>query len=80
MKVGRCPICGGDTKEAIVEVQETIEEQVYIIKGVNAEVCVQCGERMYSLDEMRRIENVREKIKNKIIKPIEVRKVAVVSL
>ena len=29
----------------------------------NAEVCVQCGERMYSLGEMRRIEKVREKIK-----------------
>ncbi len=47
---------------------------------MKAEVCVQCGERMYSLDEMRRIEKVREKIKNRMIKPIEVRKVAVVSL
>ncbi|MFZ2071410.1 MAG: YgiT-type zinc finger protein [Halobacteriota archaeon] len=75
-----CIICGGDTEEAIVEVQETIEGQAYIIKGVNAEFCLRCGERMYSLDKMRRIENVREKIKNKMIKPIEVRKVAVVSL
>ena len=44
--------------------QEIIEGETYIISGVNAEVCVQCGERMYSLEEMRRIEKVREKIKN----------------
>ncbi len=80
MRAGKCPICGGDTKEDIVEVQEMIEGEVYIIKGVKAEVCVQCGERMYSLEEMRRIEKVREKIKNRLIKPIEVRKVGVVSL
>ena len=80
MKVGKCPICGGDTKEDVVEVQEMIEGVAYIIKGVKAEVCVQCGERMYSLNEMRRIEKVREKIRNRMIKPIEVRKVAVVGL
>ena len=80
MKVGKCPICGGDTKEDIVEVQEIIEGEAYIISGVNAEVCVQCGERMYSLVEMRRIEKVREKIKNRMIEPKEVRRIAVVSL
>jgi hypothetical protein len=35
---------------------------------------------VYSLDEMQRIEVVREKINNRMIKPVEVRKVAVVSL
>lgn len=32
MRVGKCPICGGDTKEDIVEVQEIIEGEAYIIK------------------------------------------------
>jgi len=59
MRAGKCPICGGDTKEDVVEVQEVIEGAAYIIQGVKAEVCVQCGERMYSLDEMRRIEKNR---------------------
>ena len=80
MRVGKCPICGGNTKEDVVEVQEMIEGGAYIIKGVKAEVCVQCGERMYSLDEIRRIEKVREEIKNRMIKPIVVRKVEVVCL
>ena len=38
--------------------QEIIEGEAYIISGVNAEVCVQCGERMYSLWAMSRIEKV----------------------
>ena len=25
MKVGKCPICGGETREAVVEIQETIK-------------------------------------------------------
>ena len=79
MRVGKCPICGGETKEDVVEVQENIKGKFYIIKGVKAEVCVQCGERMYSIDDMRRMEEIREKIIERKIKPIEVRKVEVLS-
>ena len=80
MKVGKCPICGGETREAIVEFQETIQGRAYIIKGVEVEVCTQCGERLYSLEQMRRIEEMRKKLVGKRVKPIEVRKVEVVSL
>ncbi len=31
MRVGKCPICGGDTKEDVVEVQEVIEGVAYVI-------------------------------------------------
>jgi YgiT-type zinc finger domain-containing protein len=61
MRVDKCPICGGETKEDVVEVQENIKGKFYIIKGVKAEVCVQCGERMYSIDDMtvlRQVEKV----------------------
>lgn len=80
MKIGKCPICGGETTEAVVEVQETIKGRAYIIKGVEAEVCTHCGEKLYSLEEMRRIEEMRKKLKQRRVKPIEVRKVEVVSL
>ena len=79
MRVGECPICGGETQEAIVEVQTTISEKPYIIKGIKAEVCTQCGERLYSLDELRRIEDVRKGVIEKKIKPIETREIKVVS-
>ncbi len=73
MRIGTCPICGGDTKEKIVEVQEEIDNEIYILKGIRAEVCTQCGERMYSGNEVRRMEKIREKS----IKPLEIRKVRV---
>ncbi|RZB32688.1 MAG: hypothetical protein AEth_00366 [Candidatus Argoarchaeum ethanivorans] len=34
MRVGKRQICGGDTKEEVVEVQEMIAGETYIIKGV----------------------------------------------
>ena len=79
MNVGKCSICGGETREDIVEVQVIVREKPYIIKGIKAEVCVQCGERLYSLDEMRRIEEVRKGIIERKIKPIEIRNIEVVS-
>ena len=80
MKVGKCPLCGGDTEEKIVETQEYIKDRLYIIKGVQAEVCNQCGERMYSQEELEKIENIKEKIVKKLIMPLEIRKVEVVSV
>jgi YgiT-type zinc finger domain-containing protein len=78
MKIGTCPICGGETKEDVVEIPETLNGEMYIIKGVKAEVCLQCGERMYSSDELRKIESVRKNITKRLIKPIEIRQVNVV--
>ncbi|ODS36514.1 hypothetical protein BEH94_11315 [Candidatus Altiarchaeales archaeon WOR_SM1_SCG] len=80
MKIGTCPICGGKTKEDVVEIKETLNGELYIIKGVQAEVCLQCGERMYSEDELRKIESVRKNILRRMIKPIEVRQVNVVGI
>ncbi len=77
MKVGRCPLCGGKTEEKEVEVEERIHGKMHIIKGVKAEVCTQCGERMYSENELRCIEKIRDEIANKAIKPVEVRNVGV---
>ena len=77
MKIGKCPLCGGETREKKVEVQEEVDGEVYILKGINAEVCVQCGERVYSESEMRRMEKIREKIREKAIEPLEIREVKV---
>ena len=77
--VGVCPLCGGNTKSDCVEVQEMIDDKMYIIKGINAEVCTQCGERMYSENELRCIEKIRDKIAEKSIKPIENRVISIYS-
>lgn len=80
MKVGTCPLCGGKTKEDVVEVHETLNGEMYIIRGVKAEVCLQCREKMYSADEIKKIESVRDNIRKRLIKPIEVRQVSVVDV
>lgn len=41
MRVGKCQICGEDVKEGVVEVQEMIADEPYIMEEVQAEVCVQ---------------------------------------
>ncbi len=77
MKVGKCPLCGGGTNEEDVEVEERIGGKMHIIKGIKAEVCTQCGERMYSENELRCIEKIRDEIAQKAVKPIEIRTIEV---
>jgi YgiT-type zinc finger domain-containing protein len=57
----KCPICGG----------ELVEKQVEkLLRGGNntaartvaAEVCLQCGERLYSKEVVKRFEEIRAKM------------------
>lgn len=57
----KCPVCGG----------EVIERQVQkLLRGgrhtasmtVPAEVCLHCGERIYSLDVVKKFEEIRTKL------------------
>lgn len=77
MKVGICPICGGEMADKSVDVVDTIDGKLVIIRGVSAEVCVRCGERLYSGEEMRKMEKLREKIQGNLVKPLTVEEVAV---
>ena len=77
MKVGICPVCGGEMVDKRVDVVDTINGKLVIIRGISAEVCVRCGERLYSQGEMRKMEKLREKIQDNSVKPITVEEVAV---
>ena len=59
--LGKCPRCGG----------EMIEKQVEtILRGgvnfatltVQAEVCLRCGERLYSIETVKLFEKIRHKL------------------
>jgi YgiT-type zinc finger domain-containing protein len=61
MAFNKCPICGG----------EIVEKQVdKLLRGgsnsavltVQAEVCLHCGERMYSEDTIKQFEIIRSKL------------------
>jgi len=77
MKAGICPICGGEMADKSVDVVDTINRKLVIIRGISAEVCVRCGERLYSQCQMKKMEKLREKIQDNSVKPISVEEVAV---
>jgi len=57
----KCPVCGGELAEK--EVEKLLKGGVHtaVIK-VRAEVCLQCGERLYSAETVRRFEQIRQKL------------------
>jgi YgiT-type zinc finger domain-containing protein len=57
----RCPICGGEVTER--EVEKLLRGGVHTaVLKVRAEVCLHCGERMYSEETVRRFEQIRAKL------------------
>ena len=67
MPFDKCPVCGGKMKEKKVE---------KLLRGglntatveVSAEVCLRCGERLYSQETVRCFQRIRERLKcNEIV-------------
>jgi YgiT-type zinc finger domain-containing protein len=58
----QCPVCNGELVEK--EVQKLLQggNDTAILK-VRAGVCLQCGERLYSLATARQFEEIRERLK-----------------
>jgi len=61
MPFPQCPVCGGEVVER--EVEEVLRGGVNTaIVRVRAEVCLHCGERLYSADTVRLFERIRGKL------------------
>ena len=58
----KCPICGGKLVEKEVEKLLQGGKHTAIVK-VSAEVCLHCGERLYTQDTVRYFEQIRDKLK-----------------
>lgn len=57
----KCPVCGGELEEK--EVEKLLQGGVHTaILKVRAEVCLHCGERLYSQETVRRFEEIRRKL------------------
>jgi YgiT-type zinc finger domain-containing protein len=80
MKLGICPICSGKTLKREVDLTESVRGKFVIIKKVKAEVCSQCGERLYSENEMKKIDTFLKKVRRGSIKPTSKKEVQVYSL
>jgi len=57
----KCPICGGELKNKNVEKVLRGGNNTAII-SVNADVCLHCGERLYSQETIRDFEKIRNKL------------------
>jgi YgiT-type zinc finger domain-containing protein len=57
----KCPVCGGEMIEKDVEKLLRGGKNTAIL-NVQAEVCLHCGERLYSKETISRFEKIRDKL------------------
>ena len=61
MPFSECPVCGGEMAEK--DVEKLLRGGVHIaVVTVSAEVCLRCGERLYSKETINRFEQIRTKL------------------
>lgn len=58
----KCPVCGGELQKKEVEKLLRGGEHTAVLR-VSAEVCLHCGERLYTENAIRYFEKVRNKLK-----------------
>jgi len=57
----KCPVCGGEVIEK--DVEKLLRGGVHVaVMTVRAEVCLRCGERLYSKETISRFERIRAKL------------------
>lgn len=61
IQFNKCPICGGEVVEKEVEKLLRGGNNTAVVK-VTAEVCLHCGERLYSKDTITFFEKIRLKL------------------
>jgi len=60
----KCPVCGGELQTKQVEKMLRGDGNTVCVK-VTADVCLHCGERLYSEDVVRTFEEIRYKLKKR---------------
>ncbi len=61
MPLKKCPVCSGELVEK--EVTKLLRGGIDVaLLKVRAEVCLNCGERLYSQDTVRRFAQIRAKL------------------
>jgi len=59
--INKCPICGNEIIEKEVEKLLKGGDNTAVLR-VKAEVCLHCGERLYSKETILRFEEIRNKL------------------
>lgn len=64
-----CEFCGGQTTTKKVKKNHWFQGKLYIVENVDAEVCIECGERYYHakiLDAIDRLLEGKHSVKEKL--------------
>lgn len=70
MPFPKCPVCGGELIEK--EVEKLLRGGIHTATiRVTAEVCLHCGERLYSQETVRRFEQIRAKLERKEVEEFQ---------
>jgi YgiT-type zinc finger domain-containing protein len=57
----KCPVCGGEMAEK--DVEKLLRGGLHTaVLTVHAEVCLRCGERLYTQEVVKRFEQIRAKL------------------
>ena len=54
----RCPLCKGETKEALIRYLQELDGRVVIIENVPADICAQCGEQLIKPEIAQKIQSL----------------------
>ena len=66
----KCPVCGGEMVEK--EVEKLLRGGVNLAAvNVHAEVCLRCGERLYSKETVSNFEKIRKKLANQQVEEFD---------
>ena len=59
--ITQCPVCGGNLADKVVEKLLRGGNNTASVK-IEAQVCLSCGERLYSPDVVKKFENIRKNL------------------
>mgnify|MGYP001570109489 FL=1 len=75
--MNKCYFCKGKTKIKNINVDFRWGDKLYVVKNVPVEVCSQCGERYYSAEVSKKLDNLVKKQELSKIRPQQVMEVPV---
>lgn len=70
--MNKCYFCKGNTKIKNIDVDFRWGDKLFVVQDVPVEVCSQCGERYYSAEVSKKLDELVEKSSKKPQKTIEV--------
>ena len=67
----KCPVCSGELRKDIIKEDIWVDGKLLVIDNLTAKICMHCDESIVDYNTMKKIENLVEKFKQKVIRGTE---------